>query len=157
MQRNLFFILVPLGGRGVCACVGKVCYKNIVYILKSNKNSIFFTSTSNLCRTMLPNYVRTYSRALCQIRALEKAFKKPNNGKSVPKLLVLNVCILIGQNKQSKFTCNTLRISSVTMTCAELCSKSTWGHIPQLFANFEPGKRHLRRVTSAKRSQKSGV
>ena len=33
-------------------------------------------------------------------------------------------------------------ISPVTMTCAELCRKATWGHIPQLFANFEAGKRH---------------
>ena len=34
---------------------------------------------------MLPNYLRTYSSALCQITALEKAFKKQNNGQSVPK------------------------------------------------------------------------
>ena len=31
-----------------------------------------------------------------------------------------------------KFTYNTLSISPVTMTCAELCCKTTWGHIPQL-------------------------
>ena len=135
--------------------MGKVCYKYIVHLLKSNKNSIFFDSTSNLCRAMLPNYLRTYSCALCQTRTLEKAFKKPNNGKSAPK--ILQGMHLIGQNKQSKFTCNTLPISPVTMTCAELCCKTTWGHIPQLFANIEPVKRHLRRVTSAKLSQKSGV
>ena len=64
---------------------------------------------------------------------------------------------LLCQNKQSKCTCNTLCISPVTITCAELCCKTTWGHIPQLFAKFGPGKRHLRRGTSAKRSQKSGV
>ena len=76
MWQNLFFwILVPLGGRGGHAYVGKVCYKCTVHILKSNKNSIFFASTSNLCRAMLPNYFRTYSCALCQIRALEKAFQ----------------------------------------------------------------------------------
>ena len=34
---------------------------------------------------MLPNYMMTYSSALSQIRALEKAFKKQNNGQSVPK------------------------------------------------------------------------
>jgi len=83
----------PKGEGGFRECVGKVCYKYIVHILKSNKNSIFFASTSNLCRAMLPNYFRTYSCALCQIRALEKAFKKPNNGQSVPKILVLNACI----------------------------------------------------------------
>ena len=77
-------------------CVGKVCYKYIVHILKSSKNSIVFASTSNLCRDMLPNCLRTYSCALCQIRALEKAFKKQNNGQSVPKILVLNACNLIG-------------------------------------------------------------
>ena len=57
------------------------------------KNSIFFVSNSDLCRAMLPNYLRTYSSALCQIRALEKAFKKQNNGQSVPKIWVLNACI----------------------------------------------------------------
>ena len=85
VRQNLFFwILVPLGGGGIHACVGKVCYKYIVHILKSNKNSIFFAPTSNLCRAMLPKYFRTYSCALHQIKALEKAFKKPNNGQSLP-------------------------------------------------------------------------
>ena len=57
-------------GRGVRACVGMVCYHCIVHV------PIFFFSTSDLCRAMLPNYLRTYSSALCQIRALEKPFKK---------------------------------------------------------------------------------
>ena len=66
---------------------------------------------------------------------------------------------LIGQNKQSKFTCNTLHISPITMTCAdlELCCQASWGYIPQVFAKFGPERRHLRRVKSAKCSQKSGV
>ena len=33
----------------------------------------------------------------------------------------------------------------------------TWGHIPQLFATFEPWRRHLRRITNAKDSQKSQI
>ena len=65
----------------------------IIHILNSSKNSIFFVSNSNLCRAMLPNYLRTYSSALCQIRALEKAFKKQNNGQNLPKILVFNACI----------------------------------------------------------------
>ena len=62
----------------------------------------------------------------------------------------------IGQNKHSNLTCNTLCILPVTMTCAKVCWQTTWGHIPQLFANFGPGKRHLRTVTSAKHSQELG-
>ena len=58
------------GGGGVRACVGTVCYHCIVHILNSSKNSIFFVSNSYLCRAMLPNYLRTYSSALCQITAL---------------------------------------------------------------------------------------
>ena len=65
---------------GVRACVGVVCYHFIVHVLKlnSSKNPIFFVSNSDLCRAMLPNYLimRTYSSALCQIRALEKPFTK---------------------------------------------------------------------------------
>ena len=73
------------GGGGVRACVGVVCFHCIVYILNSSKNSIFFVSISDLCRAMLPNYLRTYSSALCQIRALEKAFKKKTMAKVYPK------------------------------------------------------------------------
>ena len=77
------------GGRGVRACVGMVCYHCIVHIyiciLNLSKNSIFFVSSNNLCRAMLPNYLRTYSSALCQIRALKKTFKKQNNAKVYPK------------------------------------------------------------------------
>ena len=78
---------------GVRACMGMVCYHCIVHILNSIKNSIFFVSNSDLCSAMLPNYLRTCSSALCQIRALEKALKKQKNGQSVPKILVLNACI----------------------------------------------------------------
>ena len=63
---------------------------------------------------------------------------------------------LIGQNKQSKFTYNSLRISPVTTTYAELCCQTTWGHIPQLCAEIGPGRKHLRRVKSAKHCQKTG-
>ena len=80
-------------GEGVRACMGMVCYHCIVHLLNLRKNSIFFASNSDLRRAMLPNYLRTHSSALCQIRALEKAFKKQNNGQSVPKILVLNACI----------------------------------------------------------------
>ena len=84
----------PRGGGGIHVCVGVVCYHFIVHVLKlnSSKNSIFFGSNSDLCRAMLPNYLRTYFSAFCQIRAgaLEKAFKKQNNGQSVPKIWVLN-------------------------------------------------------------------
>ena len=81
------------GGEGVHACVGMVCYHWIVHILNSSQNSIFFASNSDLCRAMLPNYLRRYSSALCQIRTSEKSFKKQNNGQSVPKIWVLNACI----------------------------------------------------------------
>ena len=53
----------------------------------------YFACENDLCRGMMPNYLRTYSFASCQIRALEKAFKKQNNGQSVPKILDLNACI----------------------------------------------------------------
>ena len=81
------------GGGGVRACVGMVCYHCNVHIPNSSKNSNFFVSNNVLCRAMLPNYLRTCSTALCQIRALKKAFKKQNNGQTVPKILVLNAGI----------------------------------------------------------------
>ena len=84
------------GGGSICACVGMVCNHCIVHIyVNSSKNCIFFVSNSDLCRVMLPNYLRTYASTLCQIRGLEKEFKfkKQNNGQSVPKILVFNACI----------------------------------------------------------------
>ena len=65
--RNLFLDSgFPIGG-GVRVCVGMVCYHCIVHILNSSKNPNFFVSNSNLCRAMLPNYLRTYSFAFCYI------------------------------------------------------------------------------------------
>ena len=54
---------------GVRACVDMVRYHWIVHILNSSKNSSFFAivSDSDLCRAMLPNYLRKYFSALCQI------------------------------------------------------------------------------------------
>ena len=39
--------------------------------------------------------------------------------------------------------------------CTCCADKPTWGCIPQLFATFEPWRRHLRKVTSAKGSKNS--
>ena len=105
--QNLFFlILVPLGGRGVRVCTGMVCYHCIVHILNSSKKTLFSLSLTAICAAlMLPNYLRTYSSALCQIRALEKALKKQNNGQSVPKIFVLNACIWLARtNTQNSHT-----------------------------------------------------
>ena len=87
----------PRRGGGV-----RVCYHCIVHILNSRKSSVFFVSNSDLCRAMLPNYLRTYSSALCQIRALKKAFKKQNNGQSIPTILVLNACIWLARTNTQK-------------------------------------------------------
>ena len=62
---------------------------------------------------------------------------------------------LIGQNKHSKFTCNTLHILPLTITCAELCWQTYLGTNSSAFSTFKPWQRHLRRVKSAKGSQKS--
>ena len=101
------------------------------------KNSIFFVTNSDLCRAMLPNYLRTYSSALCQIRAFEKAFKKQKQWQKHTKNLGFECMHLIGQNKHSKFTYNTLRILPVTMTCAVLC-QIVWEHFPQLCVKLQP-------------------
>ena len=100
LRRDLFFLFwFPQGEGVVRACMGMVCFHWIVHVLNSSKNSIFFVSNSDLCRAMyaakLLDQLRAYSSALCQIRALEKTFKKQNNGQSlsVTKILVLNACI----------------------------------------------------------------
>ena len=122
-------------GEGFFACVGMVCCHCIVHnILNSSKKLYFFVSNSNLCRAMLPNYLRTYSSALCQIRALEKAFKS----KTMAKVYQNHGfwMHLIGQNKHSKFTCNTLHILPETMTCAELCWPTYLGTYSSAFCHI---------------------
>ena len=99
VRQNLFFwILNPLGGGGFVHAGHGLLSLHSSYT-KFKGNSIFFVPNSNLCRAMLPNYLMTYSSALCQIRAIEKAFKKQNNGQSVPTILilVLNACIWLAR------------------------------------------------------------
>jgi len=43
---------------------------------------------------------------------------------------------LIGQNKQSKFTYNTLGILPVTMTCAEVCWQTYLGTFSSAFCHI---------------------
>ena len=64
---------------------------------------------------------------------------------------------LIGQNKHWKFTCNcnALHILRVTITCAELCWQTYLGTYSSAFCHIWALKKALRRVTSAKGSQKS--
>jgi len=47
---------------------------------------------------------------------------------------------LIGQKI---FTILRMLIFPATEICAELCCQSTWGHLPQLSAKFEPWMKHL--------------
>ena len=91
-ETYFFGFWFPQGeGGGSCVRGHGLLSLHSSYTLNSSKNSIFFVSNTNLCRAMLLNYLKTYSSAFCQTRALEKAFKKQNNGQSVTKILVLNV------------------------------------------------------------------
>jgi len=47
---------------------------------------------------------------------------------------------LIGQKI---FAILRMLIFPATEICAELCCQSTWGHLPQLSAKFEPWMKHL--------------
>ena len=47
---------------------------------------------------------------------------------------------LIGQKV---FTILRMLMFPATESCAELCCQSTWGHLPQLSAKFEPWMKHL--------------
>ena len=107
MQWNLFFWnLVSLRRGGSCMWVwGKLfmCVYFTFYNTKSSKSTVFFPCNINLHRAMLSKYLGTYSSALCQIWALEKAFEERNKCQSYPKSWVLGCMHLIGQNKQSTF------------------------------------------------------
>ena len=49
---------------------------------------------------------------------------------------------LIGR-RQKIFTILCMLIFPATEICTELCCQSTWGHLPQLSAKFEPWIKHL--------------
>ena len=62
----------PRGGGGgscVCGCGQSSLYMQVLHftILNQSKNTVFFLCNIDLRRTMLPNYLGTYSSALCQI------------------------------------------------------------------------------------------
>ena len=139
----------PEGGRGGCACMGMVCYHFIVHILISN---------SDLCRAMLPNYLRTYSSALCRLGPFRRHLRSKTMAKVYPKSWFW----------MHAFDCqartNTQNLHAILyvfcleqwLAIVQSCAgKPTWWHIPELFARFEPWRRHLRRVKSAKGSWKS--
>ena len=104
----MFWILVPL--EGVYACVGMVCYHCIVHILNSSKN--FKLPLAAIC-AMKPIYKYIYWDS-----GFEKAVKKQKSDQSVPKILRMHA---FAWPEHSKFTCNTLCILPVTMTCTVLC------------------------------------
>ena len=47
--KPIFWILVPLGGGAVCACVGMVSYHFIVHILNSSKKTLFSLTLTAIC------------------------------------------------------------------------------------------------------------
>ena len=105
---------------------------------------------------MLPNYLRTYSSALSQIRAFEKAFKKQNYGQSVPKILVLNACIWLAKIYTLKIY---MQYSTYFACYNDLCSAVLTNLLGDIyssaFCHIWALKKALRRVTSAKGSQNS--
>ena len=65
-------------------------------------SNILFFQLLQLIYVFLDHHLLSYRTALCQIRGLEKAFKKQNNGQSVPKMLVLNAsCIAFDRPEQT--------------------------------------------------------
>ena len=55
----------PRGEGGLCVCGHGLLSLYSSYILNSSKKIYFLCLFSDLCRAMLPNYLRTYSSALC--------------------------------------------------------------------------------------------
>ena len=133
-----------------------------MHLIGQNKHSKFTCNTLRILPVTMTcavlcwqTYLGMYSSAFCHIWALKKAFKKQNNGQSVPKIWVLSACIWLARTNTQHLHA-ILYIFCLWQWLAQCCAdKPPWGHIPQLFATFEPWRRHLRRVTSAKGSQKS--
>ena len=69
---------------------------------------------------MLPIYYGTsfLTFEFCQISGLKEAFEK----------IFTILCMLV---------------FPATEICTELCCQSTWGHLPQLSAKFEPWMKHM--------------
>ena len=88
---------------------------------------------------MLPIYYGTSFLTFCQNSDLKEAFEKIIKYQTALKfefwehksdwpeiLAILHMLIF-----------------PATETCAELCCQSTWGHLPQLSAKFEPWMKYL--------------
>ena len=146
MQLNLFFWnLVSLRGEGefMPLGVGHVLYVCVLtfYNTKSIKSTVFFPCNINLHRAMLSKYLGTYSSALCQIWALEKAFEERNKCQSYPKSWVLGCMHLIGQNKQSTFRQCTVYLPCnkdlhVQSNAAKLVGDIFLSFVPNLSLNY---------------------
>ena len=88
---------------------------------------------------MLAIYYGTSFLTFCQISGLKEAFEKIIKYQTALKFEFRSMH-LIGQKI---FTILRMLIFSATEICAELCCQSTWGHLPQLSAKFEPWMKHL--------------
>ena len=88
---------------------------------------------------MLAIYYGTSFLTFCQISGLKEAFEKIIKYQTALNLSFRSMH-LIGQKI---FTILRMLIFSATEICAELCCQSTWGHLPQLSAKFEPWMKHL--------------
>ena len=102
----------------------------------------YFYCNKDLSRAMLPIYYGTSFLTFCQNSGLKEAFEN----------------IIIKYQTALKFEFQEhasdwpedfsypptfMLIFPATEICAELCCQSTWGHLPQLSAKFEPWMKHL--------------
>ena len=99
----------------------------------------FFFYNQDLSGAMLPIHYGTYFPTLCRISGLEEAFEKIIKYQTPRKFEFQEHA----SDWPEMLAILSMLIFPATEICAELCCQSTWGHLPQLSAKFEPWMRHL--------------
>ena len=88
---------------------------------------------------MLSIYYGTSFLTFCQTSGLKEAFEKIIKYQTALKFKFVEHT----SDWLEDFHHPTYAIFPATEICAELCCQSTWGHLPQLSAKFEPWMKHL--------------
>ena len=123
--KPIFLDSVSPTGEGGRVCVGMVCYHFIAIVHPLNSSTTLFSlSLTTICAALWCQTSWGHIPLLCAKLEPQRRHLRSKTMVKVCQNLGFECIHLIGQNKHSKFTYNTLRILPIKMTCAEVCSQN---------------------------------
>ena len=137
-MKPIFLDSGSLGGEGGSCMRGHGLLSLYSSYIKFKKKTLFSLSLTAIVQRYAAKLLENIFLCFVPNQSFREGIEEAKQWPKCTQNLGFEFTHLIGQNKHSKFTYNTLRILPVTVICERCADKPTWGHIPQLFATFEP-------------------